>query len=281
MRLEKFGSTGRGVSVIGQGTWDLERADRKPAIAALQRGVELGMTHIDTAEYYGAGRVEEIVGEAIVDRREQVFLVSKVCPNHGTYAQTLKACEDSLKRLRTDRLDVYLLHWRGRADLVGVFKAFLDLQRQGKILHAGVSNFDVHDLEDMRAIEGGQAMVCNQVLYHLEERTIENAVLPWCIDHHLAVTAYSPFGHDRFPTPHSPHGKVLQAIADAHGATPRQVALQFLVHDPHVFAIPKASSVAHTEENAAAVDLRLTAEDFAWLEKTFPKPHLTTALPSL
>jgi diketogulonate reductase-like aldo/keto reductase len=241
MELRLFGSTKRFVARIGQGTWFIEDADRDIAIAALRRGLDLGMTHIDTAELYGGGAAEELVGEAIAGRRNEVFLVSKVLPENASQSGTRLACERSLARLDTDRLDCYLLHWRGRHPLEETIAGFEDLQRAGKILSWGVS--DVPDLRDALAIagQGEGRLACNQVLYHLQERAIEHAVLPWCERHGVAVTAYSPFGHGNFPGSGTEGGRVLAKIAAAYEATPRQVALAFLTRRPSLFAIPKAS----------------------------------------
>ena len=194
MQRRPFGSTGREVPIIGQGTWYIEEADSATAIAALRRGLDLGMTHIDTAEMYGSGAAEELVGAAIHGRRDEVFLVSKVLPQNASLSGTISACERSLKRLRTDRLDCYLLHWRGRYPLEDTFAAFEQLRLSGKILSWGVSNFDVSDLDEIRRIAGAGRPACNQVLYHLRERAIEQAVLPWCEENGVAVVAYSPFG---------------------------------------------------------------------------------------
>ena len=224
MEQRQFGFTVREVPVIGQGTWEIERGDRAHAIAALCRGLDLGMTHIDTAEMYGAGAAEEMVAEAIAGRREEVFLVSKVLPEHASRNGTTAACEKSLARLKTDRLDAYLLHWPGEHPLEDTIAAFEHLQREGKILTWGVSNFDVPDLEAAWTIAGKGRLVCNQVLYHLGERAIEHAVLPWCERHRVAVVAYSPFGHGRLPGPRTAGGRALLQIAAAHNATPRQVA---------------------------------------------------------
>jgi diketogulonate reductase-like aldo/keto reductase len=281
MQQRAFGAAGRKVSVIGQGTWDMEKDERSSAIASLRLGLDLGLTHIDTAEMYGSGLVEEIVGEALAGRRDDAFLVSKVLPQNASRAGTLKACEASLKRLRTDHLDVYLLHWRGRYPLQETLASFQALKDQGKILHWGVSNFDVSDLEEMNALPGGSGMACNQVLYHLEERAIESAVLPWCQAHRVAVTAYSPFGHGNFPKAASPKGRLLQKIAAGHNATPRQVALQFLVRHQNVFAIPKASNAEHAKENAAASSLEFDPHEVEALDALFPKPKKQKSLPTL
>jgi len=281
MQRRMFGPTGRETAIIGMGTWYFEQADRRTAIAALRRGLDLGMTHIDTAELYGSGAAEELVGEAIAGRRDEVFLVSKVMPQNAGHAGTRAACERSLARLRTDRLDCYLLHWRGPHRLSETIAAFEELRREGKILSWGVSNFDVGDLDEALGIAGGGRIACNQVLYHLLERGIESAVIPWCERHDVAVVAYSPFGHSRFPGPQTAGGRVLAEIAAAHGATPRQVALSFLVRRPSVFAIPKAANVQHNEENAGAGDLIFSAEELARIDSAFPLGARRGGLPML
>jgi diketogulonate reductase-like aldo/keto reductase len=248
----------------------MENARREEAVAALRRGLDLGMIHIDTAEMYGSGEAEELVADAIVGRRDEVFLVSKVLPNNASRRGTIASCEASLARLKTDRLDCYLLHWRGRNPLDETFAAFDQLMRDGKILSWGVSNFDVSDLEEAHGIVGERRIACNQVLYHLQERAIEHGVIPWCEEHGIAVVAYSPFGSGDFPSAHNAGGKVLQDIAAAHRATSRQVALAFLVHRLSVFAIPKASSVRHVEENAGAGSLRLSDDEVARIDAAFP-----------
>src|SRR5436190_4228853 len=244
MQKRRFGAAERDVAAIGQGTWYIEQAERAVAIAALRRGLDLGLNHIDTAEMYGSGQAEIIVGEAIAGRREDVFLVSKVLPNNASKLGTRRACEASLKRLKTDRLDCYLLHWRGQYPLAETIAAFEDLKGEGKILSWGVSNFDEEDLAEALAITGRGKIACNQVLYHLGERAIEHAVIPWCERHDVAVVAYSPFGAGNFPT-RGAGARVLEEVARAHGATARQVALGFLTRRPLVFAIPKASQPAH------------------------------------
>jgi diketogulonate reductase-like aldo/keto reductase len=281
MERRRFGPTNRKVPVVGQGTWYNKSDDRASAIAALRLGLDLGMTHIDTAEMYGDGAAEEIVGEAIAGRRDQVFLVSKVLPQNASWSGTIAACERSLARLDTDRLDCYLLHWRGQYPLEDTFAAFEKLVREGKILSWGVSNFDESDLEETRQIVGEGRLACNQVLYHLEERAIEHAVLPWCEEHDVAVVAYSPFGHGAFPGPRSKGGRVLQEVAAAHNATPRQVALRFLLQRPSVLTIPKASSPDHVAENAWAGDLRLTEAELARISKAFPPGPRPLTLPML
>jgi len=278
MRYHRFGSTGRDVAVIGQGTWYIEDGDRRAAVAALRRGLDLGMNHIDTAEMYGDGAAERIVGEAIARRRDEVFLVSKVLPHNASRAGTIAACERSLARLATDRLDCYLLHWRGAHPLAETIAAFDQLQRSGKIRAWGVSNFDDEDLDEAEAVTGPGRMACDQVLYHVQERDIEHAVIPWCEARGVAVTAYSPFGHDAFPARAAPAAAFSPQARDA---TPRQVALAFLVRWPSVFAIPKAASMGHVEENAAAGDLVLTPDEIARVEAAFPLGRKLRSLPML
>jgi diketogulonate reductase-like aldo/keto reductase len=237
------------------------------------------MTHIDTAEMYDDA--ELVVAEAIDGRRDDVFLVSKVLPHNASRAGTVTACERSLTRLRTDRLDCYLLHWPGNHPLEDTVGAFDQLHRAGKIRSWGVSNFDVDDLEALRAVAAPGTIACNQVLYHVQERAIEHAVIPWCEAHDVSVVAYSPFGHDRFPSPRSTGGRVLQEIADAHGATPRQVALRFLVRQRTLFAIPKAAGAAHVTENAAAGAIPLTDAELARIDAAFPRGPRRRGLPML
>jgi diketogulonate reductase-like aldo/keto reductase len=279
MQHRQFGSTGRAVSTIGQGTWHIDQGDRAFAVDALRRGIDLGMTHIDTAEMYGDA--ELVVAEAMAGRRDEVFVVSKVLPGNASHAGTIAACERSLKRLGTDRLDCYLLHWRGRYPLEETFGAFEELRETGKILSWGVSNFDVDDLDEAFAIAGDGQIACNQVLYHLQERAIEHGVLPWCVERGVAVVAYSPFGHDQFPAEASAGGRLLAEIGKAHSATPRQVALAFLTRDASVFAIPKASRSRHAAENAAAGDIRLSDEEIARIDRAFPRGRWPGSLPML
>ncbi len=276
MEHRAFGPNRASVAAIGQGTWQM---DRRQATQALQRGLDLDMTHVDTAEMYEGA--EEIVAEAIAGRRGHVFLVSKVLPSNASRDGTIKACERTLAKLRTDHLDCYLLHWPGRHRLEDTIGAFESLVQQGKIRTWGLSNFDVDGLEAAERVSGGGRIACNQVLYHLQERAIEHAVLPWCEAHGVSLVAYSPFGSGDFPAPGSPGGRTLQHVADAHGATPRQVALRFLLREPHVFVIPKASSIAHVEENAGAYGLALTDADLALLESAFPRGKRPAALPML
>jgi len=279
VKQKKFGSHGPLVPVIGQGTWYIDRGDRSTAVAALRRGIDLGMTHIDTAEMYGDA--EPVVAEAIGGRRDKVFLVSKVLPSNASRRGTVTACERSLARLKTDRLDCYLLHWRGSYPLQETVAAFEQLVESGKIRSWGVSNFDTDDLDEMLAIAGKGKIACNQVLYHLQERAIEHAVLLWCQRHGVAVVAYSPFGHSDFPSPRSRPGQVLQAVAESHGVSPRQVALGFLTREPSVFAIPKASTSEHAADNAAAGKLTLNESEVALLDAAFPRGPKPRGLPML
>jgi diketogulonate reductase-like aldo/keto reductase len=278
VRQQKFGGSPQ-VPVIGQGTWYLDRGDRRSAVAALRRGIETGMTHIDTAEMYGDA--ELVIADAIAGKRHGLFLVSKVLPSNASRRGTITACERSLKRLKTDRLDCYLLHWRGSYPLADTVAAFDELMAAGKIRSWGVSNFDAGDLDELLDVAGEGKITCNQVLYHLKERAIEHAVIPWCERHGVAVVAYSPFGHDDFPAPGSKAGDLLQTIADAHQATPRQVALSFLTRIPAVFAIPKASSAEHAAENAAAGGLTLGRSEIAALDEAFPRGPKPRGLPML
>ena len=281
MRARPLGPTGVELPVIGLGTWHMERGDRTEAIRALRRGIALGANHVDTAELYGSGQVEEIVGEAIAGLRDQVVLVSKVLPQNASRSGTIAACEASLRRLRTDRLDGYLLHWEGRHPLEETFAAFEQLVEAGKIGWWGVSNFDEVLLGRAVRVAGPGRIACNQVLYHLQERTIEHRVIPACHEHGVAVVGYSPFGSGDFPEPASAGGRVLAAVAERRGATPRQVALAFLVRDPGLFTIPKASSARHLEDNVAAGDLALTAEDVAEIDRAFPRGRWKPGVPVL
>src|ERR1700735_423999 len=277
-----FGNTQRLVASIGQGTWKIEGSAAADVIAALRRGLDLGLTHIDTAEMYGSGASERIIGKAIEGRGDGVFLVSKVLPNHASKNGTLAACEKSLAHLRTDRLDCLLLHWRGSVPLEETIAAFQTLGRGGKILAWGVSNFDVQDLDEVAAIAGPGHPACNQVLYHLKERAIEHTVLPWCAEHGSAVVAYTPFGQSPgiFAGESKP-GRALQEIAAAHGATPRQVALRFLLRNPETFVIPKASDIAHVTENAGAYTVNLSDSDILKIDAAFPRGKAPRGLPMI
>jgi len=265
----RFGPVKASVPPIGQGTWQLEHHHRSQVVAALGRGLEVGLTHVDTAEMYGDGSVEEMVGEAIEGRRDEVFLVSKVLPSNASRRGTVTACERSLRRLRTDRLDCYLLHWpSSEHPLEDTIAAFEDLQRSGAIRSYGVSNFDEDLLRKAVAISGRGKIACDQVLYHLEERHAEAGLVPLCEELGIAFVGYSPFGSGSFPAPQSRGGKALAEIARAHGATPRQVALAFLTRRPSLFTIPRSSRVEHTEENAGG--LKLSEAELARIDAAFP-----------
>jgi diketogulonate reductase-like aldo/keto reductase len=282
MKHRQFGSSSHQVPEIGQGTWNVEHVPPDTAVAALRRGIELGMTHIDTAEMYGSGKAERLIAKAIAGRRGEVFLVSKVLPSNASRKGVVKACEASLARLNTDRLDCYLLHWRGTVPLRETVAAFEQLLRDGKILSWGVSNFDVGDLEEIYSLSSSYPPVCNQVLYNLEERAIEHAVIPWCSTHGIAVVAYSPFGSQSgFPAARSAGGRVLQQIADLHGASARQVALRFLLRNSSVFAIPKASTPEHVVDNAKAGELELSTAEVARIEEAFPRGPRPRTLPMI
>jgi len=275
MQRRRFGRTGRELPVIGQGTWNIpeHRKGRSEAIAALRRGVELGMTHIDTAEMYGAGEVERVVGEAIAPLdREALFLVSKVLPSNASYEGTLAAAQRSLERLGTPYLDGYLLHWCGEHPLEETMRAMRTLIERGSIRFAGVSNCDVEDLEVARVTLAPYPLLCDQVLYHLFERTVEHRIVPYARRHALAVVGYTPFGRRKIDALLA--DATLREIAAAHGATVRMVVLAFLTRDPLCFAIPKASSIAHVEENAAAGELALRRDEIEAIDRAFPRGAL-------
>ncbi len=270
MKTAAFGRTGIDVARVGQGTWNLELDDERAAVEALEAGIEAGMTHVDTAELYGNGRMERLLRGVVARRRDELFLVSKVMPRNASYRGTIEACERSLSRLGTERLDVYLLHWPGSVPLEETVRAFEALEADGKIGAWGVSNFDVADLETAAAVVGAERIACNQVLYHLGERSIEHTVVPWCGARGIAVVAYSPFGSGRFPAPDSPGGQVLAKIAAAHEATPRQIALAFLMRRAGAFVIPKAAVAAHARENAGAAEPELEPDEMRAVDEAFP-----------
>jgi diketogulonate reductase-like aldo/keto reductase len=279
MRARSFGATGIPVPVIGQGTWRMDESGRAAAVAALRAGIDAGMTHIDTAEMYDDA--EAIVAEAIAGLREEVFLVSKVVPGNATRRGVVRACEASLRRLNTDRLDCYLLHWPGHHPLAETIAGFEDLRRDGKILAWGLSNFDVDDLDAALRIAGPYRIACNQVIYHLGERAIEHAVLPWCARNGVALVGYSPFGSGDFPDPASPGGRVLADIAQAHGTSPYGVALAFLTRLDNTFTIPKTARASRAVENASAAGIRLDAAEIALIDAHFPRGPRPRALPML
>lgn len=279
MLRRKFGWTGLDVPVIGIGTWMIEGRSRdaeRRAIEALRLGLDLGMNHIDTAEMYGNGRAEELIAEAVDDQREQVFLVSKVLPSNASYQGTLKACERSLKRLKTDFIDLYLVHWpSSQHPIEETMHAMEKLVDEGMIRFIGVSNFDVEQLREAQRALKKYRIACDQVLYHLAYRGIEQDLLPYCAEKGIAIVGYSPFGHGSFPSSHSRGGKVLAEIAKRHNRTMRQVALNFLTRDPNLFTIPKAGNPDHVRDNSGAVgDWKLSDEDISTIDRTFPLPHV-------
>jgi diketogulonate reductase-like aldo/keto reductase len=270
--------SGEAVPVIGQGTWQFAegRHPRRDEIAALRLGIDLGMTLIDTAEMYADGASEELVGEAIAGRRDEVFLVSKVVPGHATRTGTKTACERSLQRLGTDRLDLYLLHWPGSVPLEETLDAFEALVHAGKIRYWGVSNFDAAGMEELASLPGGDAVATDQVLYNLTRRGIEYALMPWCRERGIPVMAYSPIEQGRILDDSN-----LRRVAERHGATPAQVALAWVIRQDGVLAIPKAGDQAHVRENHGALEVRLTKQDLAELDRAFPPPSGPQALEML
>jgi diketogulonate reductase-like aldo/keto reductase len=274
MISRRFGSTGRDVPRIGQGTWQFPTrgAAVEDAKRALRRGIELGMVHIDTAEMYGDGRSEEIIGEAIAGLdRSSLFIVSKVLPQNATFEGTIRACEQSLRRLKTDYLDVYLLHWRGAKPLRDTMRALEQLVRDGKAKALGVSNFESDDLREAASYLEREPIACNQVLYNPRERGIEHDVLPYCREHDVAVVAYTPFG--AHVSGRSRAGAAFAEIARKHGATPSEVVLAWVTRDPICFTIPKSSDLTHVEENARAGDLVLDEHDYRRIDEVFPPPR--------
>jgi diketogulonate reductase-like aldo/keto reductase len=267
---------GTEVAALGQGTWHMGEGERPPAqeAAALRLGIELGMTLIDTAEMYAEGRAEQVVAEAVAGLRDQVFIVSKVYPHNATRRGTAVACERSLKRLGTDWIDLYLLHWRGSAPFAETVAEFEKLRAVGKIRHWGVSNLDVADMESVLAAPGGAACATNQVLYNPEHRGIEFDLLPWCAARRMPVMAYSPVGQA---------GRLLRApaltrIAGRHGVTAAQVAIAWSLRNPGMISIPKAGDAAHVRQNAAAVALVLTEADLAEIDAAYPPPRRKQSL---
>lgn len=255
--------------VVGQGTWEMGVRDSERAreVAALQRGFELGLWLVDTAEMYADGGAEKVVGEAIRGRRDQVLVVSKVLPNNASRNGTMRACERSLKRLGTDTIDLYLLHWPGPEPLEETLAAFVELRQQGKIRHYGVSNFDIDDMQQAEALLGGSGITCNQVFYNLNRRSMEGQLLPWCLEREVLIMAYTPYDQGRL------QGKAaLQAVARRHNVTPEQVALAWTIRDPGVVVIPKASDLEHVQQNADAAVLVLSDEDHSELDAAFPRP---------
>jgi diketogulonate reductase-like aldo/keto reductase len=276
---------GERVPALGQGTWRMGENPRahNDEVAALRLGIELGMTLIDTAEMYGEGGAEKVVADAIEDQRDRVFVVTKVYPHNASRTELPKACERSLKRLRIDTIDLYLLHWRERStQLAETVEAFEKLRTAGKIKRWGVSNFDVDDMEELWSIENGTNCAANQVLYNLENREIESSLLPFLhqpstIDHQPVPMAYSPVGHGRGLL----ESATLKKIAKRHAATTSQIALAWVLRQPRVIAIPKASKEKHVRDNAGSIEIKLTREDLANLDREFPPPKSKKPLPML
>ena len=277
MRTVKLPS-GERIPVLGQGTWHLAEvaARRDEEILALRRGLDLGMTVIDTAEMYADGEAEKLVGEAIAGRRDEVFLVSKVLPQHATARGTVAACESSLRRLGTDRIDLYLLHWRGRVPLADTIEAFGGLQQAGLIRYWGVSNFDVPDMKELTARPGGPEVATDQVLYNLSRRGPELNLFPLLRELRVPIMAYSPIEQGRILG-----HPVLREIAELHHATPAQIALAWVLRRDDVCAIPRASRLEHTNENRAAADIQLDQADLSQLDQDFPRPERVRPLEML
>lgn len=269
---------GEAVPVLGQGTWTMaeDRGRRGDEIAALRLGLDLGLTLVDTAEMYADGASEELVGEALAGRRDEAFIVSKVLPSNASRSGTIKACERSLTRLRTDRIDLYLLHWHGGVPLSETVAGFDDLVRAGKIRHWGVSNLDLDDMAELAALPGGAAVATDQVLYNLTRRGIEHDLEPWCRERSIPIMAYSPVEQGRMLG-----HPVLARVGERHGATPAQVALAWILRRPGVIAIPKAGRADHVRENRAALDVTLTPADLGELDRAFPPPRAARPLEML
>jgi diketogulonate reductase-like aldo/keto reductase len=267
--------SGERVPQLGQGTWGMGESlrQRREEIAALRLGIDLGLTLIDTAEMYGDGIAEEIVAEAIDGRRDECFIVSKVLPENSTRAGTIAACEGSLRRLKTDRIDLYLLHWRGQPRLEQTLSGFEALRDAGALRYWGVSNFDIKDMLELYALAGGTACATDQVLYNLRHRAIEAGLLPWCRDRGIPIMAYSPLEQGRLL-----RNRVLTAVAIRHRATTAQIALAWVLRQCDMMVIPKAATLEHVRENQAALDIKLTGQDLAELDRAFPPPKRPRAL---
>lgn len=266
---------GEKIPALGLGTWHMgeRRSNRAAEAEALQLGLDLGLNLIDTAEMYGEGGAEEVVAEAMAGRRDSIFLVSKVYPHNASRSGAIAACERSLKRLKTDRLDLYLLHWRGSHPLSETVAAFEKLKADGKLRHWGVSNLDMGDMAELRSVPNGENCVSNQVLYHLGSRGIEWDLLADCAKHKVMVMAYSPLGQGAIL-----RNAALASIAKKHNVTPAAIALAWTMRHEHVVAIPKASNLEHVKANAAAADLKLDAEDLKALDAAFPPPKRAAPL---
>ncbi len=270
--------SGQVIPVLGMGTWQMgeNTRNRQDEINALRHGLDIGLSLIDTAEMYGEGGAEEVIAEAIANRRSQAFVVSKVYPHNASSKGAIAACERSLQRLKTDYLDLYLLHWRGSIPLTETLEAFQTLQQAGKIRSYGVSNFDVKDMESASQLNGGKAIVTNQVLYNLSRRGIEWNLLPWCRERNIPIMAYSPIEQGRILK-----NRTLGAIAQQRGVTPAQIAIAWLLHQQNVIVIPKSSKIEHINQNLAAIDLKLSTEELDALDAAFPPPTKPTSLEML
>ncbi len=270
--------SGQLIPVLGMGTWQMgENAkNRQSEINALRHGIDIGLSLIDTAEMYGEGGAEEVISQAIASRRASVFLVSKVYPHNASKQGTIAACDRSLKRLKTDYLDLYLLHWRGSIPLAETLEAFQSLQQAGKIRSYGVSNFDVEDMKEVSQLKGGNAVATNQVLYNLMRRGVEWNLLPWCREHRIPIMAYSPIEQGRLL-----NNRTLNTLARERGVTAAQIALAWVLHQENVIAIPKSSRIEHIEQNYAALNLELSADELAALDTAFPPPTKPVSLQML
>lgn len=270
--------SGQLIPVLGMGTWRMgeNTGNRQIEINALHHGIDLGLSLIDTAEMYGEGGAEEVIAQVIGNRRESVFLVSKVYPHNASKQGSIAACERSLKRLKTDYLDLYLLHWRGSIPLAETLEAFQTLQQAGKIRSYGVSNFDVEDMQEASQLKGGKEIVTNQVLYNLKRRGIEWNLLPWCRERKIPIMAYSPIEQGRLL-----NNRTLKTIAQERQVTPAQIALAWVLHQENVIVIPKSSRIDHVEQNYAALDLKLSTEELNALDAAFPPPTKPVSLEML
>ncbi|MGB7250900.1 MAG: aldo/keto reductase [Phormidesmis sp.] len=277
MRMIELPS-GQTIPSLGMGSWKMGESNKhlQREIEALRYGLERGLSLIDTAEMYAEGGAEEVIARAIAGRRSAVFLVSKVYPHNASLKGVMAACERSLKRLNTDYLDLYLLHWRSSVPLAETLEAFQRLQQAGKIRDYGVSNFDVEDMEEAVHLDGGKAIATNQILYNLTRRGVERNLLPWCRRRGMPIMAYSPIEQGRLL-----NNRVLQAIAQARDVTPAQIAIAWLLHQDDVIVIPKSSRIEHIEENYAALNLTLAPEELATLDTAFPAPARTVPLEML
>lgn len=267
--------SGRSIPVLGQGTWRMgeDPSQRQAEVDALRLGLNLGMNLIDTAEMYGEGGAEEVVGEAIQDRpRAEVFIVSKVYPHNATRRGAIEACARSLRRLKSGYIDLYLLHWRGDVPLIETLEAFQFLKDREEIRDYGVSNFDINDMEEANALPGGDGICTNQVLYNLKHRGIEWELIPWCKERNIPIMAYSPVGHNSVGQKRTFTNSAVKLIAERHNATPAQIALAWLLRRPELVVIPKSTQPQHIRENRAAHEIELTDQDVQELDKAFPPP---------